>query len=209
MATLVEDPEDCDQQEGYTSFNVTPQSSAIHPSYSVSKKELGCLTDCYHLQPEDPEPEPDGKEHYAQWQDPFRMSVLNFQHRALDKLAEVLTIYLKTKKSLKAEKYEDVQALIHCLKQNAKEYATDLGYEDHYALIKACKTLRDARTAFAHQKYNKSPISEEDEPQENLPEGYHTTRTFKHTSDVIADCLTFTGRVKEIRDLSSDKVGYR
>ena len=193
--------EDCDRHPF-----LTPQPRIIT---LANNSVLGCLRNCHHLQPEDPEPKPDGKQHYAQWQDPFRMSVLDFQHRALDKLAEILTIYLEMKGvRMKPEKYEDVHALLLDLKGKANKLSVELGYPDEKALLNVCNTLSKARNAFAHQKYNKVPKSEEDKLPENLPEGYTTTRTFEHTKMVIEKCIELTERVKCVQGLPDDKVRY-
>ena len=178
--------------------NLTPQNPDNPPPPS-NKEVLGCSSD---ICPEDPAP--NGQKEYAQWKDPFRMSVLDFQRRALDKLAEVLSIYLETKGTLKPKQREDVSALLLRLKQPdmAKEF--ERKNPNQLALKEMCEALLIARNALAHQKYNKSLQSTEDMCQKDRPKECKTTRTFDHTSKVIDYCIDLTERVVEV--ISSDKV---
>ena len=197
MTSVIMDTGRTPLEQQNTSFNVTPLPESQSQFFGT---ELGCLRNCYHLQPEDPMPS--GKELYAEWQDPFRMSVLDFQHLALDKLAEVMRIFLESRNiKLKSEEREDVQALIHRLSQGTNDFVVVLGYKDRNAFTEVCKTLREVRTNFAHQKYIKSHNYEQD-----IPEKYKKIRTFEHTRKVIMDCTDFTKRVTKIQDLSEEKV---
>ena len=185
---------------------LTPQNSANLPQFTGSKRILGCLSERHYLRPEDPTP--NGQKEYAQWQDPFRMSVLDFQHRALDKLAEVLSIYLKANGMIiDPKEHEDVNALLGYIQLNAEGFAQELetNNPNKLTLETMCETLRSARNAFAHQKYNKSLQSEENKCQKPLPPEYKTTRTFEHTTDVIDYCIDLTERVVEV--ISREKVG--
>ena len=150
------------------------------------------------------------------------MSVLDFQHRALDKLTEILKIFLDaTKTQLSSEKLEDVQALLQCIKSNAKHYAEKLGYpkED---LCKACETLLDARNSFAHQKYIKGDPTPQTADQEALEKStaknkkpeftyvHKSTRTFEKTTAVIKMCIKFSEAVFTYLDKfpMNDQVGF-
>ena len=206
-------PPDGDPQHEAALPGLTPQNSDNLPPLSNSKRVLGCVSNRYHLHPEDPAP--NGQKEYTQWQDPFRMSVLDFQHRALDKLAEVLSIYLETKgalMTLKGSEREDVNKLLGLLKHNANGFAQELECKhpnpNQVALEDMCQILRKARNAFAHQKYNKTHQSTEDIHvcQTDLPEEYKTTRTFEHTSKVIDYCTDLTERVAKVTCLPSEEV---
>ena len=183
-----------------------------------SVRLLGCLSNHEILSPEDSEVSK-SELSVGMWQDPFRMSVLDFQHRALDKLAEILKIFLKTR--LSSEKLEDVYALLQCIKGDAKNYAKMLGYTDKN-LCDVCKTLLDARNSFAHQKYIKGdPTPQTADPEaleksavkKKKPEFtyvYKITRTFEKTIDVIRKCLEFSEAVSThlSKSTMNDQVGF-
>ena len=188
-ASAKKDPQQ-DQQEKQTS-NLT----------LLPLKELGCLRSCWHLQPEDPVPYSDKEQqHFAQWQDPFRMSVLDFQHRTLDKIAEILQIYLEIKqKQPKHEDCGDVTALLDKLEHNTTSCAVELGYvmdkrgkPDHDALKKVIRKLSDTRKSYAHQKYNKSRVRE-------YPQKFSTICTFGCTMDIIQTCIGLATKITKIK----------
>ena len=133
------------------------------------------------------------------------MSVLDFQHRALDKLAEILKPFLNATK-MSPEKLEDVQALIQCIKSNSKRYAEKLGYTAT-DLCEDCQILIDARNSFAHQKYVKGDPTPQTADPEALEKSavrhkkpefinlYKSTRTFEKTISVIKKCIKFSEAV--------------
>lgn len=166
-------------------------------------KLLGSVSSHEILQPEDSEanrPDP------CTWQDPFRMSVLDFQHRALDKLAEILKLFL-AKEKLSLEKQEDVQVLLQRIKSNSQCFANKLKYNED-ELREVCQTLLDARNSFAHQKYVKGEITPKTCDPDTLQRGtakhkkefkyvYKSTRTFEKTGVIVEKCIEFTERVVE------------
>lgn len=121
------------------------------------------------------------------WRDPFRMSVLDFQRSALDKVAEVLKILIKYAtekgplkdkplqregpKSVKTgtkETMEDLHYQLHHIKYQKEVYAatllSNLGQGDGKlkpveAIDAKCDMLITARNHTAHQAYIKDDIT--------------------------------------------------
>ena len=118
------------------------------------------------------------------WRDPFRMSVLDFQRSALDKMAGILKVLVKYateegplkgvplqragfKTSMK-EPLEDLYYQLHhikyhkatytCLLLNLKE-DEDAPQKEIEALEKKCDELNTARNHTAHQAYIKDDIT--------------------------------------------------
>ena len=119
------------------------------------------------------------------WRDPFRMSVLDFQRSALDKLAEVLKIFIKYtteigplkgqplqregfKASMKdTECMEDLHYQLHHIKFHKEVYAgllpslvqADKKITPVEAIDQNCNNLLTARNHTAHQAYIKDDIT--------------------------------------------------
>ena len=117
------------------------------------------------------------------WRDPFRMSVLDFQRSALDKVAEVLKILIKyasgqdplkgklllqkeDKKASTKAPMEDVHFHLHHIKHYKEDYASllrNLGGAEKLsptdAIDMKCDMLITARNHIAHQAYIKDDIT--------------------------------------------------
>ena len=119
------------------------------------------------------------------WRDPFRMSVLDFQRSALDKVAEVLKIFItyatekgplkgeplqregfKSFKTSMKENMEDLHFQLHHIKHQKEVYAKllpNLGQGDKLSPVEAidakCDMLITARNHTAHQAYVKDDIT--------------------------------------------------
>ena len=202
--------------------SVTEISVSQSKCKGSSVRLLGCLNKHEILSPEDSEVKGSTELSVGMWQDPFRMSVLDFQHRAMDKLAEILKIFLDaTKTRLGSEKLEDVQALLQYIKSDAKRYAEKLGYTQE-VLCEVCQTLLTARNSFAHQKYIKGDPTPQTADQEALEKSaaknkkpeftyvYKSTRTFEKTTVVIKTCIEFSEAVYKYlsRSTMNDQVGF-
>ena len=161
------------------------------------------------------------------WRDPFRMSILDFQRSALDKVAEVLKILIKYAtergplkgqplqregfKTGMKETMEDLHFQLHHIKFQKEVYATllpNLGQGDKVTPVKAidakCDMLNTARNHTAHQAYIKDDITpphNPSKPSKNRLGAGHVplkeTRTFKHTKNVVVTCLEFAEKVLE------------
>lgn len=147
----------------------------------VSKSFLGELTPHNIVDEEDSEeilghPTP-------VWRDPFRMSVLDFQRGALDKLAEVLKMFIKyttergplkgqpvQREGFKAETKEPMEDLhyhLHHIKHYKDVYArllpnlvqADTKSTPIEAIDLKCNMLIKARNYAAHQAYIKDEIT--------------------------------------------------
>ena len=205
-------------------MNISTASLLVQPTEFDKKKKdskyfLGGLNPHKIVDEEDFEIQPTK----VVWRDPFRMSVLDFQRNAFDKLAEILKILIKfvTEKgplkdkcvSLKhegsktgpKEPLEDLHYQLHHIKHYKAEYETLLGQSDKQidAIETKCVILIKARNLTAHQAYIKD-YTPSDNPsaskssKNRLGAGQfqlRDTRTFKHTNDVVVTCLEFAEKV--------------
>ena len=160
--------------------------------------------------------------------DPFRMSVLDFQRASLDKLAEILKIFIsfaeteiddvkqaiyfeiekdKTKKNDnrdKEEKMEDVSWLLKVINRHCSSLLSCMNN-----LASDCKELIKTRNAFAHEAYVKvpqTPFSTSDDMWQTNPTSpskkLMKIRTFQHTEETIEKCIKFAkGMMTGAQDL--------
>ena len=199
-------------------MNTNTASLPVQPTDVDKKKKeskyfLGGLNHHKIIDKEDFEIQPT-----AVWRDPFRMSVLDFQRNAFDKLAEILKILIKfvtekgplkdtllklegSKKGPK-EPLEDLHYQLHHIKHYKEAYETVLGQSDK-PIAAICDTLIKARNLTAHQAYTKD-YTPSDNPsaskssKNRLGAGHfplRDTRTFKHTKDVVDTCLELAEKV--------------
>ena len=171
---------------------------------------VGCLSRSEVLPPGDSE-----QKRPIVYQDPFRMSVLDFQHRAMERLAEILKSFLVKKQGveLKPEHQEDMQALLKYIRDKAKDLVEVEGFSSaekeklSKEMSDICKELLLARNSFAHQKYVKGEITPKAGDPDALEKSkkknpkhepvYKSTRTFERTKDVIKKCIQLSTKVEE------------
>ena len=201
-------------------MNISTASFPVPPTHVGKKKKeskyfLGRLTRHNIIDQED-----SVFQSTAVWQDPFRMSVLDFQRSALDKLVEVLKIPIKfaTEKGLlkdtppkreackSKEPLEDLQFYLKHIKLHKATYEILFGQSDKPidAIDKKCDMLITARNLTAHQAYIKDDITPPHNPSKpsknRLGAGHvplSVTKTFEHTKDVVVTCLEFAEKVLE------------
>ena len=172
------------------------------------------------------------------WRDPFRMSVLDFQRSALDKVADVLKIFIKYAtemgplkgkplqregfKTGMKESMEDLHYQLHHIKFQKEVYAgllPNLGQGEKLNPVEVidakCDMLITARNHTAHQAYIKDDITPPHNPSKptknRLGAGHvplKETRTFKHTKNVIVTCLEFAEKVLEGMEKSNQIVSH-
>lgn len=158
----------------------------------------------------------------VKWQDPFRMSVLDFQQRAMDKLAGVLKVFVRyaAEGPLKGSitppdkdgenRLEDLSSLLRHIKDHKDKYVQLLpmfGKQDNLtpaeAIDKKHHQLTTARNYTAHQAYIKDSITPSCNPSESkdyLSSGcipLAKTKTFEHTEKVISISREYANEVFE------------
>ena len=209
-----------------TIVSLPVQPTAVKVDVGKKKKEskdfLGGLTPHNIIDQEDSD-----IQSTVVWRDPFRMSVLDFQRSALDKLAEVLKILIKyatEKGPLKGkplqregfktgmkETMEDLHFQLHHIKFQKDEYVKllpNLGQREKLKPVEVidakCDMLITARNHTAHQAYIKDDITPPHNPSKpsknRLGAGHvplRETRTFRHTKEVVIICLEFAEKVLE------------
>ena len=108
-----------------------------------------------------------------------QQNISMWYHRALDKLAEILKLYLKhtyIKQGLKSERLEDVKVLhvLDYIKNNSSHYARKLGYVNGEKLREVCQKLTMARNSCSpkvHKRRSHSPNSRPRSTGEKYSEG--------------------------------------
>ena len=195
----------------------TPVKVDVGKKKKESKDFLGGLTPHNIIDQEDSD-----IQSTVVWRDPFRMSVLDFQRSALDKVAEVLKIFIKYatekgplkgeplqregfksfKTSMK-ENMEDLHFQLHHIKYKKEVYAKLLASPTE-VINEKCNMLITARNHTAHQAYVKDDITPPHNPSKpsknRLGAGHvplRETKTFGHTKDVVVTCLEFAEKVLE------------
>ena len=158
------------------------------------------------------------------YQDPFRMSVLDFQRKSLDKLAEIIKILLKHVQRNKilgdSDAKVDTEDIYYQLKhiknpEYKQKYVAILKVKSPDDLVRLCDRVLNARNYKAHQAYFKDGITPPIEQarsksklgaQKRLP--LDKLRTFEHTTDVISACLEFANQVLCGFEANSPMVNY-
>ena len=132
-------------------------------------------------------------------QDPFRLSVLDFQRQALDRLAEIMNLLVESENN-EEQGNTDLQGQLDHILDNSEDYAPKLGFRFEHDLISIRSKLNFARNQFAHQQYERGATSISPHRAQISRYGGNPspkkTRTFVNTKSIILVCIEFSERVK-------------